>query len=222
MRPYPFQNANSSVIAVTTTATALSSLIDTAGAVTHVYRDALDAVDITVEDGDIRMLYDSNTPTASKGILLKRGATYRFRRTPFGQMKLISATGSNVSCSVQIGHADNGESSSISYMPLMLEQGAGEDLANDVQKVEQRFSSNYIATATTTVVKSGVGVLHSITITEAVASTIVVYDNTAASGTIIASFVASAGVGTYLLDVAFSVGLTVVTAGASKLTVAYR
>lgn len=99
---------------------------------------------------------------------------------------------------------------------------AGEDIANDVLKVEQRFSPTYISTATTTTVKSGVGFLHSITITESVASTIVVYDNTAASGTIIASFVASAGTGTYTFDVSFTVGLTIITAGASKLTVSSR
>lgn len=99
---------------------------------------------------------------------------------------------------------------------------AGEDLSVGVTKVEQRFSYNYISTATTTTVKSGAGFLHAITITESVASTIIVYDNTAGSGQIIASFVASAGVATYQLNVSFSTGCTVVTAGASKLTVSYR
>lgn len=97
-----------------------------------------------------------------------------------------------------------------------------EDNAVGVAKVEQRFSYSYISTATTTTIKSGAGFLHTITITEAVASTIIVYDNTAGSGTIIASFVASAGVGTYHLNVAFGTGLTIVTAGASKLTTSYR
>lgn len=97
-----------------------------------------------------------------------------------------------------------------------------EDNTNQVAKVEQRFSSSYISTATTTTIKSGAGFVHTITITEAVASTIIVYDNTAGSGSIIASFVASAGVGTYHLNVAFGTGLTIVTAGASKLTTSYR
>lgn len=97
-----------------------------------------------------------------------------------------------------------------------------EDNAVGVAKVEQRFSYSYISTATTTTIKSGAGFLHTITITEAVASTIIVYDNTAGSGTIIASFVASADVGTYHLNVSFGTGLTIVTAGASKITTSYR
>lgn len=97
-----------------------------------------------------------------------------------------------------------------------------EDNTVGVAKVEQRFSPSYISSATTTTVKSGAGFLHAITITEAVASTIIVYDNTAGSGTIIASFVASAPVNTYPINVSFGTGLTIVTAGASKLTTSYR
>lgn len=97
-----------------------------------------------------------------------------------------------------------------------------EDNTVGVLKVEQRFSPSYISTATTTTIKSGAGFLHTITITEAVASTIIVYDNTAGSGTILASFVASAAVGTYHFNVSFGTGLTIVTAGASKLTTSYR
>jgi len=97
-----------------------------------------------------------------------------------------------------------------------------EDNTVGVAKTEYRGAGTYISTATTTTVKTGAGHLHTITITEAVASTIIVYDNTAGSGTILASFVASAAVQTYTLDITFSVGLTIVTAGASKLTVSYR
>lgn len=96
---------------------------------------------------------------------------------------------------------------------------SGENQTLNRLMVSQYYGATYISTATTTTVKSGAGFLHAITITEAVASTIVVYDNTAASGTILASFVASAGVGTYQLNVSFATGCTVVTAGASKLTV---
>lgn len=87
---------------------------------------------------------------------------------------------------------------------------------------EAPFSSQYISTATTTTVKSGHGVLHSISITETAAATITVYDNTAGSGTVLAVFKASVAEQTFVLDVAFNTGLTIVTAGASKLTVAYR
>ena len=99
---------------------------------------------------------------------------------------------------------------------------AGEDLANDVTKTEQRFSNNYIASATTTTVKTGVGVLHSIVLGETAAGAITIYDNTAGSGTIIGVLKASVVEGTYLFDTAFTTGLTIVTAAASKLTVNYR
>jgi len=98
---------------------------------------------------------------------------------------------------------------------------AGENQVTNRMMVTQQFSPAYISTATTTVVKSGEGVLGAITITESVASTIIVYDNTSGSGTILASFVASAAVQTYPLNVTYGTGLTVVTAGASKLTVAF-
>lgn len=80
-----------------------------------------------------------------------------------------------------------------------------------------------IATATTTTVKSGIGVLHSITINTTAAATITIYDNTAGSGTKIGTIAASPAIGsTFLYDCAFTTGLTVVTAGASDITVNYR
>ena len=65
---------------------------------------------------------------------------------------------------------------------------AGEDIPSDVLKVEMRNNATYISTATTTVCKTGAGLLNTITVTGGTAGTIVVYDNTAASGTILASF----------------------------------
>lgn len=82
-------------------------------------------------------------------------------------------------------------------------------------------NSAYISTATTTEVKTGAGVLHTIVVTETAAGTITVYDNTAASGTILAVLKASIGENTFTFDITFSTGLTIVTAGASKLTVSY-
>ncbi len=107
---------------------------------------------------------------------------------------------------------------------------AGEDLPNDVQKVEQRFSALNIPTQTTTTVKPGVGLLHAIIIPTPVASaTVKIYDNTAGSGTVLLDTITmpaallSSGPISLILDVSFSVGLTVVTAGATMpLTVSYR
>lgn len=99
---------------------------------------------------------------------------------------------------------------------------AGEDLTNDVLKVEVRNTSTYIITATTTTIKTGAGVLHSITVEGGTAGTITVYDNTAASGTKLADFSSTNALATYLLDVAFATGLTVVTSAATSLTVSSR
>lgn len=78
-----------------------------------------------------------------------------------------------------------------------------------------------IATATTTTVKSGSGVLRRITVNTTAAGAITVYDNTAGSGTKIATLPSSAVVGPYEYGVKFATGLTIVTAAASDITVAY-
>lgn len=80
----------------------------------------------------------------------------------------------------------------------------------------------YISTATTTVCKTGSGQLKRITITETAAAAITVYDNTAGSGTILAALKASIAEQTYELQIPFNIGLTVVTAGASKLNVVFE
>lgn len=215
-------NANASVISVTTTAALIKDLLDTASGSANVFRPHLDAVDLFIEDGDVRVLYDGNTPTASKGILLKRGGMYRLRRTPVSMMRLISATGAAVSVSVQIGRSEAQEPSSVGFVPYILEQIAGEDLTADVLKVEQRFTPAYISTATTTTVKSGAGFLHSLTVNGGTAGTIIGYDNTAGSGTVLFSFDSTNALATYLFDIVFSTGLTIVTASATKITVSYR
>ena len=83
------------------------------------------------------------------------------------------------------------------------------------------FDARRISTATTTTVKSGSGHLHSIVLGATAAGTITIYDNTAASGTIIGVLKASIVEGTYLFDCQFTTGLTIVTAAASDLTVTY-
>lgn len=98
----------------------------------------------------------------------------------------------------------------------------GEDLLNDVMKVEQQMSYQAISTATTTTVKSGSGLLHSIIVTGGTAGTIIVYDNTAGSGTVIASFDSTNALETYVFNAKFTTGLTIVTGAATKLTAIYR
>ena len=82
------------------------------------------------------------------------------------------------------------------------------------------FNYTHINSATNTAVKSGAGMLHTITINTPLGA-VTVYDNTAASGTVIAVISASA-IGTLVFDVNFSTGLTITTASANDMTVSYR
>lgn len=107
---------------------------------------------------------------------------------------------------------------------------AGEDLTNDVQKVEQRFSYAYLA-GVDTAVKSGAGFVHTLTFTcidaAPTAGTIIVYDNTAESGTIIYSETFTTTpfrAYSVLIDSSFSTGLYVgfTTTADVGVTVSYR
>lgn len=112
----------------------------------------------------------------------------------------------------------------------VLNTFAGEDVANDVRKVEQRFAYRNIilAAPTTTVIKSGPGFLHLITVNKSTAlGVIICYDNTVGSGPIIMTNTQPAAVletqFTLHYDVAFTVGLTCVTSGAAQdITVSSR
>lgn len=81
--------------------------------------------------------------------------------------------------------------------------------------------SAHITTATTTTVKSGAGILHNISINTLSAGTITVYDNTTATGTVLA--VINSGVEKTLeYNIAFATGLTIVTSSTPDLTIGYR
>lgn len=105
---------------------------------------------------------------------------------------------------------------------------AGEDLTNDVLKVENQMTYLNITTATTTTVKTGTGLFNAITINKNVATaTITIYDNTAASGTKIGTITAGAALLTdppinAIYNAKFATGLTIVTSGATDITISYR
>lgn len=89
------------------------------------------------------------------------------------------------------------------------------------------WSFTNIAGAATTTVKSGAAVLHSIIINKAVATGVVtVYDNTAASGTKLATITQPAAIlqsqNEMIYDAIVSTGITVVTSAADDITVTYR
>lgn len=105
-----------------------------------------------------------------------------------------------------------------------------EDNTNNVAKVEQRFS--YVAITGDTAVKSGSGFLHTVTFapndSAPTAGSIIIYDNTAESGTQIFNW---SGITTtwfvpftLTFDVSFSTGLYVgfTTTGDVNVTVSYR
>ena len=89
------------------------------------------------------------------------------------------------------------------------------------------YNSSHITAAapTTTVVKTGQGVLHSITLNKPTATAVItIYDNTAASGTVIGIITVPANPQpvTLMYDVTFATGLTITTAtAASDITVSF-
>lgn len=98
---------------------------------------------------------------------------------------------------------------------------AGEDLTNNIMVVEERYSYTNVATAATTVIKSGAGFLHAIVVNTPLATgTLTIYDNTAGSGTKIATItypatLLSTGPNTIIYDCSFGTGLTIVGATAN-------
>lgn len=98
-----------------------------------------------------------------------------------------------------------------------------------ILQIESAYSFLHVAAGqATTTVKSGAGTLHTITHNGAptAASTFNAYDNTAASGTLIATILAAAvlGLSTSTYDLAFGTGLTIITATQNwaAYTVTYR
>ena len=87
------------------------------------------------------------------------------------------------------------------------------------------YSNITAAAPTTTLVKSGQGILHSITFNKPAATAVVtIYDNTSAAGTIIGTITVPANPQpvTLVYDITFNTGLTITTATAAQdLTVAF-
>ena len=158
MRLIPNQNAASSKITVTSTATLLYSLINTGGSVTNSQKyfgsDTLNGVGvangivITPEDGNIRM-GNGITPTSTQGTLLTQGTKYSFPNVTLENLKLIRITG-DVVCSVDLAVCEVGDSYSGVAETVSL-------LAADVSVVElpaAAASADNFANPTTTNIMS--------------------------------------------------------------------
>lgn len=88
--------------------------------------------------------------------------------------------------------------------------------------MEKNYSWENYAAAGTVVVKPDNGFLHAITVNTTAAGTITVYDNaSAASGKKIATIKSNVAEQTFLYDLPFVNGLTIVLAAASDITVVF-
>ena len=84
------------------------------------------------------------------------------------------------------------------------------------------LNATNITTATTTVVKTGIGRLKAIVVNTTAAGTITIYDNTSAAGTKIGTMKTSIAENTYTYECRFQTGLTIVTGAASDITVIWE
>lgn len=118
--------------------------------------------------------------------------------------------------------AHEAQGADLAYTTLPQDTDSALVLAN--KRAAEASSNKFLAisTATTTAVKSGSGIIERIVITTVgSSSTATVYDNTAGSGTVIAT-INTDSLGTYDFGCRFATGLTIVTVGTPKITVVYR
>lgn len=132
-----------------------------------------------------------------------------------------------VSVFAQVGGAGGGRggSSFDGSGNLKVTQGtteAGEDVSNDVIKTETRGSAVNILTATTTTIKSAPGHINHLIAVGGTMGNVTIYDNTAASGTVLFGPATPTAGGVIVADIEFAVGLTVVTAAATAISGSVR
>lgn len=84
------------------------------------------------------------------------------------------------------------------------------------------YKYKYIGSATTTQVKTGRGVLHSIVVGTKAAGAIYVRDGVDNADPLIATLKSDIAEGTYYFDCVFANGLIILTDAATKITVVYR
>lgn len=99
-------NANATVLSVGTTAGTLKSFIETAGSTTFDV-NGLDGIDFNVESGSLRVAFDGNTPSTTKGLLVSGFCS--FRNVNLARISLVSTSGT-ISVSIQVGKTNNYES----------------------------------------------------------------------------------------------------------------
>lgn len=83
------------------------------------------------------------------------------------------------------------------------------------------YEKTHIATGTTTQVATGGCILHYITVNTTAAGTIKVIDNTAGSTANVATLASSVAEGTYIFHCSMALGIRIITAAASDITVVW-
>ncbi len=93
-----------------------------------------------------------------------------------------------------------------------------------IGKFETAPTYKHITTATTTICKYGPGMLHVVNFNNPTNNAVTIYNNTAASGEVIAVITPQTNNVPFVMDyhVGFSIGLTIVTAGTPDLTIIYE
>lgn len=179
---------------------------------------------VTVDGGTLQAAQSGSWSVGLTGTLPAFAATPTFNlgtlngaATAVGQAAIITALGLPFQVGGSIGNTAFGISGTLPAFAATPTVNVG---------TVQGYTPANIATSTTTTVKSGAGVLHGINVNTkgTIASTATVYDNTSASGTILAILDTLSLSGWNQFDVTFSTGLTIVTTGTSpsNITVSYR
>lgn len=123
---------------------------------------------------------------------------------------------------IAVSLAPSARAADLTYTELPLTSDSELILNHKALAAPSSNTYSAISTATTTACKSGSGVLVGILVTTVgSSSTATVYDNTAGSGTKIATINTDA-LGSYLFNCRFATGLTIVTVGTPKITAIYR
>lgn len=176
MRLIPNQNAASSKLTVTNTATSVFSLIDTSGSVTNTQKyfndpelngiGVANGILITPEDGNIRM-GNGITPTSVNGTLLSQGTKYFFPNVTLPSLKFIRVTGDTV-CSVDFAVCETGDTYSAVAETVALEGSitVGSVTIADGSDATQGAKADARSTATDTTAVSAMQVLKEISYME--------------------------------------------------------
>jgi hypothetical protein len=111
-----------------------------------------------------------------------------------------------------------------STLPTFTNGQQGATQANEFGETAVQFRNKYknVTASGTTVVKSGTGRLHGISFSQNSGVMVTIYDNTAASGTIIAEFASQNMVFIGPLGCEFTTGLTITQSGTNNITVYYQ